>query len=146
MRPALALATLLALAAGPASAQFAQSAVESCLRIPFDASVAPEIVGTWYLEILSPAGDMVNRQYQQFDANGLWQYQDQTCATQMQLPCSQNQGHGLYVVNAQGGGSYYIARIFNDLERTNWCQGAQVRVLDRNTLQLPDGSVMQRVN
>ncbi len=131
--------------AGTALAQFPQSAVESCLRIAFDPSIAPQIVGTWYVETRSPDGAFVNQQYQQYDQNGLWQYRDQTCSVGMAIPCSQNQGHGVYSVNPQGGGNFYIARLFNDLERTNWCQGAQVRVIDGGTLQLPDGTLMTRV-
>src|SRR6267142_296222 len=47
---------------------------------PFpDPSILPLIVGTWYTENQSPQTNQIQRIYSVFDANGLYQYRDQTC-------------------------------------------------------------------
>ena len=134
-------AVLLLITTGLAQAQFDAQLTKNCLRIEFDAEVAKPLVGIWYSEATDPRG-FVNQMYSQFTADGVFDYQDRTCGA---TGCSQNQGHGLYAINAQGDGNYYAARIFNDVQRTNACLGLQFKVLDANTLQLQDGSVMQRV-
>lgn len=130
--------------ASPALAQFDPQLKKDCLRIEFDATAGAPILGLWYVETVYAAENQINRQYLQYDANGLFAYHDQTCSLATNM-CSQNEGHGVWAANSQGEGNYYVARLFNDLLRTNWCQGWQVHVIDANTLQAPDGTLVHRV-
>ena len=62
-------------------------------RFP-DPSILRFIVGTWYTENQSPQTNQIQRLYSTYDANGLYQYRDQTCGgTGI---CSQNLGHGSF--------------------------------------------------
>jgi hypothetical protein len=91
-----------------------------------DPKLMAQIAGVYYGERPSPDGVYVNRQYRSFEANGLFQYQDQTCTVGSQLPCSQNQGTGEWrAVNQTDGSTYLMAR-FSDLSRTAACFGDRI--------------------
>jgi hypothetical protein len=87
-----------------------------------DPKAMSAFAGVWYTEHLSPAGDMLNQQYLSFEPNGLFQYQDRTCATQPGItPCSQNQGVGDWNAHPLPDGSLTVMYHFSDLNRGSAC-------------------------
>ena len=93
-----------------------------------DTKLMGQIAGTYYGERPSPDGVYLNRQQRQFDANGLFAYQDETCTVGSPIPCSQNQGHGEWrAVNQTDGSTYLMAR-FTDMIRTDACFGDRISV------------------
>jgi hypothetical protein len=86
-------------------------------RFP-DPAILPLIVGTWYTENQSPQTNQNQRIYSVFDANGLYQYRDQTCrGTGI---CSQNQGHGSFRAVPRGR-QFFTMVNFSDLSRQSQC-------------------------
>jgi hypothetical protein len=60
-----------------------------------DPKVMGQLAGVYYGEFPDPSGrPMVNQAYREYDLNGGWQYQDQTCTIGSPMPCSTNQGAG----------------------------------------------------
>ena len=84
-----------------------------------DTRVMQQLAGVYYGEIPDPSGQMVNRTYRSYEANGLWQYQDQTCTPGG--GCSQNQGAGQWAGYQLPDGSIFLMIHFSDLVRSNTC-------------------------
>lgn len=84
-----------------------------------DGRIMQQLAGVYYGEIPDPSGSMVNRTYRSYEANGLWQYQDQTCTPG--ATCSQNQGAGLWAGYQLPDGSIFLMIHFSDLVRSNTC-------------------------
>ena len=68
----------------------------------------------------------LNQQDRRFSANGLFDYNDQTCTNGSQIPCSKNQGTGEWRAVTQTDGSTYLMARFSDLIRTSACFGDRV--------------------
>jgi len=100
--------------------------------------------GTWYAEIPAPQLGMTSYQYRQFQGNGLFQYQDQTCTTGTSF-CSQNQGTGFFSALTAQDGSIQTFVIVSDLQRDHECIGGYARFMDSNTMQDGGGIVWRRV-
>jgi len=68
------------------------------------------VAGVYYGEVSSSDGTMYEQVYRSYEANGLWQYRDQTCPTDNQgyLPCSQNQGAGQWAAYNLADGSIFL--------------------------------------
>ena len=109
-----------------------------------DAQVIQAMVGVWYGEIAAPQLNMTSYQYRQYEANGLFQYQDKTC-TNGSSYCSQNQGHGFFTATTANDGSILTFLIVSDLNRENECAGGYARFIDANTMQEGSGTVWRRV-
>lgn len=77
-----------------------------------------QMAGVYYAETANPQMQMVNRAYRSYEANGLWQYQDQTCSS---TGCSQNQGTGQWAAYQQPDGTIFLMIHFSDLARTDNC-------------------------
>lgn len=92
-----------------------------------DGQLMGQIAGVYYGERPSPDGQYINRQYRSYEANGLFQYRDQTCGNIAGIPCSENQGTGEWRAVNQGNGATYLMIRFSDLIRTDACAGEQVR-------------------
>jgi hypothetical protein len=106
-----------------------------------DPRLMAQIAGTYYAEIPAPQLGMISRQYRSYSANGLFEYQDQTCSS---TGCSQNYGHGRWVAHGIGGNAINLMISFSDLIRTNACVGGDLRV-DGGGFQASDGTRWQRV-
>jgi hypothetical protein len=92
-----------------------------------DGNLMSQMAGVYYGERPSPDGQYVNRQYRSYEANGLFQYQDQTCGNVQGVPCSQNQGTGEWRAAQQGDGTIYLMTRFSDLIRTSACGGERIQ-------------------
>ena len=81
----------------------------------------------------SPDGTMYDEAYRKYDANGLWQYRDQTCPvnTLGYLTCSQNQGAGLWAGYRQADGTIFLMVHFSDLARSNACFSQTIQLSNR---------------
>ena len=109
-------------------------------RFP-DPSILPLIVGTWYTENHSPQTNQVQRIYSSYEANGLYQYRDQTCgATNI---CSQNQGHGSFRAVPRGP-QFFIMINFSDLSRLRQCVSDDVSFPNPTTMVGRTGSVSRK--
>jgi hypothetical protein len=102
------------------------------------------MTGVWYAEIPAPQLGMTSYQYRQYQSNGLFQYQDQTCTNGTQS-CSQNQGTGFFTAMTAQDGSFATMIIVSDLQRDHECSGGYMRMLDQNHMQDGGGTVWQRV-
>jgi hypothetical protein len=100
--------------------------------------------GVWYAQIPAPQQGMTSYQYRQFQGNGLFQYQDQTCTNGTSF-CSQNQGTGFFTAMTAQDGSIQTFIIVSDLQRDHECAGGYARFLDNNTMQDGGGTIWQRV-
>lgn len=109
-----------------------------------DARLMGQLSGAYSSERTSPDGVYVNRQTRQFDANGLFQYADETCSVGMQLPCSHNQGTGEWRAANQADGSTYLMARFSDLIRTDACFGDRIR-LEENGITDEGGIFWQKL-
>lgn len=96
-----------------------------------DPHVMQQIAGVYYGEQRDPTGQMINQIYRSYEANGLWQYRDQTCTIGSQIPCSQNQGAGQWAAYAQQDGSVFLMVHFSDLSRSNSCFSQTIRANGR---------------
>lgn len=95
-----------------------------------DPQVMQQMAGLYYTEYPDPTGQMYNQTYRSYEANGLWQYQDQTCPVNNlgYLQCSKNQGAGLWAAYQQQDGTIFLMVHFSDLSRSNNCFSQTVRV------------------
>lgn len=93
-------------------------------RASADARVMAQMAGVYYAETPNQQLQMINRAYRSYEANGLWQYQDQTCSS---TGCSQNQGTGNWAAYQQGDGSVFLMIHFSDLSRSNNCFSQNVQ-------------------
>ncbi|HHY49696.1 MAG TPA: hypothetical protein GYA10_08120 [Alphaproteobacteria bacterium] len=109
-----------------------------------DPQLIAALAGVWYGEIAAPQLGMTSYQYRQFDANGLFQYQDKTCTDGSPL-CSSNQGAGFFTAAANGDGSILLFLIVSDLNRDHECAGSYARFVDANTMQDAGGTLWRRV-
>jgi hypothetical protein len=109
-----------------------------------DVGLMGELAGTYYVEIPAPQLGMVSQQYRRYDANGLFEYQDQTCGNIPGVPCSQNYGHGQWTAYRQNDGSIFLMINWSDLSRTNACAGGAAFV-QGGTIVGQDGIRWQRV-
>ena len=89
-----------------------------------EAETMRKLAGMYYGEQTAPQLGMIERVYRSYEANGLWQYQDQTCSS---TGCSQNQGAGQWAAFAQRDGSIFAMVHFSDLSRTNTCFSQTLR-------------------
>ncbi len=110
-----------------------------------DPAIRGKVVGTWYSENPNPQLGMVQRLYQTFSANGLFEYRDQTCGNIQGVPCSQNSGHGSWNAQRQADGWIYVRVQFSDLHRTNECTGWAAMFPDPNTMVMSNNSRAKRV-
>lgn len=92
-----------------------------------DQRAMAQLAGVYYGEQTAPQLGMIERVYRSYEANGLWQYQDQTCGSVAGLPCSQNQGTGQWAGYLQSDGSMFVMVHFSDLSRTNNCFSQTIR-------------------
>ena len=92
-----------------------------------DGQLMAQMAGVYYGERPSPDGQYINRQYRSYEANGLFQYQDQTCGNIPGIPCSQNQGSGEWRAVNQGDGTTYVMTRFSDMIRTAACAGERIQ-------------------
>ena len=97
-------------------------------RANADGRVMQAVAGVYYLQSTDPSGQMVNQAYRSYEANGLWQYQDQTCTINSPVPCSQNQGAGLWAAYQQPDGAIFLMVHFSDLSRSNNCFSQTIRL------------------
>jgi hypothetical protein len=102
----------------PAPPDYYASATWAQLPPLADAGILRLLVGTWYTENRSPQTNQVQRLYSSFEANGLYQYRDQTCGAGN--ICSQNQGTGSFRAVPRGQ-QFFIMMNFSDLNRQNQC-------------------------
>ena len=109
-----------------------------------DNNAIAAMTGVWYAEIPAPQLGMTSYQYRQYQSNGLFQYQDQTC-TNGTSSCSQNQGTGFFTAMSAQDGSLATMLIISDLQRDHECIGGYMRFLDQNTMQDGTGTIWQRV-
>jgi hypothetical protein len=93
-----------------------------------------QISGVYYGEQTAPELGMIERVYRSYEPNGLWQYQDETCSTGMNIPCSHNQGTGEWAAFTQADGTVFAMIHFSDLSRSNACFS--------QTLRLSNGGMM----
>ena len=109
-------------------------------RFP-DPSILPLIVGTWYTENQSPQTNQIQRIYSTYDANGLYQYRDQTCGgTGI---CSQNQGHGSFRAVPRGQ-QFFTMLNFSDLSRQQQCVSDDVSFPNPTTMVGRTGAVSRK--
>ena len=71
-----------------------------------DPRAAQALAGTWVTRYVSPQDGRVQDYYASFEANGLFQYRDQTCGGPMDI-CSRNQGAGEFRAAFQDDGSIF---------------------------------------
>jgi hypothetical protein len=109
-----------------------------------DPQVMQALSGVWYGEIAAPQLNMTSYQYRQYDPNGLFQYQDQTCTNGSSM-CSQNQGNGFYTGTPAADGSILMFTIVSDLNRDHECAGGYARFIDNMTMQDGGGTIWRRV-
>jgi hypothetical protein len=109
-------------------------------RAQADGRVMQAMAGVYFAQMNDPTGQMVNRAYRSYEANGLWQYQDQTCTIGSPLPCSQNQGAGLWAGYQQPDGMIFLMVHFSDLSRSNNCFSQTVRADARGFTDTYGGS------
>ncbi len=110
-----------------------------------DPAIRGKVVGTWYSENQNPQLGMVQRMYQTFSTNGLFEYRDQTCGNTQGLPCSQNSGHGSWNAQRQADGWIYVRVQFSDLRRKDECTGWAAMFPDPNTMVMSNNSRAKRV-
>ena len=123
---------------------YASSQIWQQLATMSDAQMMQRLVGVWQTEQFNaPMGLMMRTQFQ-FDANGLFQYQDQNCPTNG-LPCSQNGGPGEFRASRQSSGTTFIMVRFSDLSRTNQCFSLEVNFQDERTMIGRGGGVWRRI-
>ena len=90
-----------------------------------DPQVMRQLSGVYYAETPNAQMQMINRAYRSYEANGLWQYQDQTCSS---TGCSTNQGAGQWAGYSLPDGSIFLMIHFSDLSRSNNCFSQTVRL------------------
>ncbi len=110
-----------------------------------DPAIRGKVTGTWYSENQNPQLGMVQRIYQTFSANGLFDYRDQTCGNIQGMPCSQNAGHGVWNAQRHADGSFYIRVQFSDLRRKDECTGWAATFPDPNTMLMSNNTRAKRV-
>lgn len=108
-----------------------------------DPNVMRQMAGVYYGEQSSAQLGMINRVYRSYEANGLWQYQDETCSNGGG-PCSHNQGAGQWAGYQQADGTVFLMIHFSDLARTNTCVSQTVKFRGRQMMD-EYGMVWQRV-
>jgi len=109
-----------------------------------DPAILRLLVGTWYTENKAPQLNMVQKIYSTFEANGLFQYRDQTCGSVPGVPCSQNQGTGSFrAVN--NNDRIFVMTNFSDLNRWNQCVSDDVTFPDPTTMVGRSGAVSRKV-
>lgn len=109
-----------------------------------DPQLMANLAGVYYGERPSPDGQYVNYQYRSYEANGLFQYQDQTCGNIAGIPCSQNQGTGEWRAVTWQDGTIYIMFRFSDLTVTSACAGGRYQLSGKALLD-EFGTTWQRV-
>lgn len=107
-----------------------------------DSAVMQKLAGVYYGEIPDPSGRMVNRTYREYRADGLWQYQDQTCTPG--ATCSQNQGAGLWAGYQLPDGSIFLMIHFSDLMRSNTCFSQTIQLTNGGIYDVMGGMSWQR--
>ena len=106
-----------------------------------DPRAMARLAGVYYMELPNPQMQMINRAYRDYEANGVWGYQDQTCSS---TGCSQNQGAGQWAAYEQRDGSIFLMVHFSDLARTNACFSQTVQLSPRGFTDSAGGN-WQRV-
>ena len=101
------------------------------------------MVGVWYGESRNPQGNQIQYIYSSFEANGLYQYRDQTCGAPN--ICSNNQGHGSFRAARQPDGSILVMINVSDLNRQQQCVSDQVTFPNPNTMVSRNGMTWRRV-
>ena len=165
--PALAAALCLALLAAPA---FAQDEPDRCYtttdprgddprntfynpdatqnwmqtRTNADQRIMQQVAGVYYGQFPDSSGQMVEQVYRTYEPGGFWQYQDQTCTINSSIPCSQNQGTGLWAGYQLPDGSIFLMIHFSDLSRSNNCFSQTIRLGNGGFADMGGGS-WQRV-
>lgn len=109
-----------------------------------DSKLMAQMAGVYYGERPSPDGQYINYQYRSFEANGLFQYQDQTCGNIAGIPCSKNQGTGEWRAITQQDGTIYMMTRFSDLTLASACAGSRYR-MSGSTMFDEYGVAWQRV-
>ena len=119
------------------------SSVWQQLATMTDPQMMQRLVGVWQTEQFNAPLRIMQRTLHQFDANGLFQYQDQTCPTDG-LPCSQNGGPGEFRASRQASGTTFIMMRFSDLSRVNQCASLEVNFQDERTMVTRGGGGVWR--
>ena len=112
-----------------------------------DAQVMQQVAGVYYGgRNFSSDGTMFNEAQRSYEANGLWQYRDQTCPVNNlgYLQCSQNQGAGLWAGYRQADGTIFLMVHFSDAARSNACFSQTIQ-LDNRGFRDAVGGNWQRV-
>lgn len=100
-------------------------------RANADGRVMEAMAGTYEGQFNDPSGQMVEQVRRHYEADGLWSYEDQTCTIGSPIPCSQNQGTGMWAAYQQQDGTIFLMVHFSDVARYNNCFS--------QTLQLQNG-------
>ena len=109
-----------------------------------DPQMMQRLVGVWQTEVFLQATNTTMRTWYKFDANGLFEYQQQLCQTNG-LPCTQNGGPGEFRASRQASGTTFFMIRYSDLSRVNQCLGVEVNFQDDNSMMGRDGAVWRRV-
>jgi hypothetical protein len=108
-----------------------------------DPKVMQQMAGVYYGQIPDPSQRMTNETYRSYEANGGWQYQDQTCTPG--ATCSQNQGAGLWAAYPLDDGTIFLMIHFSDLARSNTCFSQTVKLVDGGIYDVSGGMAWRRV-
>ncbi len=100
-------------------------------RANADGRVMQAMAGEYQSQFNDPSGQMVEYVRRSYEANGLWQYRDRTCTINSPIPCSENNGVGMWAGYQQPDGTIFLMIHFSDVARYNNCFS--------QTLQLRDG-------
>jgi hypothetical protein len=97
-------------------------------RANADGRVMQAMAGLYQSQFNDPSGQMAEYVRRSYEANGLWGYEDQTCTVNSPIPCSQNQGAGLWAAYQQPDGTIFLMVHFSDLARSNNCFSQTVQL------------------
>ncbi len=97
-------------------------------RANADPRVMQSMAGVYFGQFNDPSGQMVEQVYRTYEAGGGWTYQDQTCTINSPVPCSQNQGAGLWAAYQQQDGTIFLMVHFSDLACSNNCFSQTVQL------------------
>lgn len=101
-------------------------------RANADGRVMQAMSGIYDGQFNDPSGQMVEYVRRNYEANGLWSYADRTCTINSPVPCSENNGAGLWAGYQQADGTIFLMVHFSDAARSNNCFS--------QTLQLQGGA------
>ncbi|MEO8756742.1 MAG: hypothetical protein ABI398_03160 [Devosia sp.] len=90
-----------------------------------DPQVMAQLAGVYFAKTSNPQMQMTNQAYRDYEASGLWQYQDQTCSS---AGCSTNQGAGQWAGYSLPDGTIFLMIHFSDLSRSNNCFSQTVQL------------------